>query len=184
MRIKRRGCYFLSKLFTIVLITVVSVSCAKFTKYEYESHVFPLDENNELVISTFSSWFPKPKSHIPFLYKSLHAPQSIYFQFFIRATGTTAGRNPNIESLLVRNFSYEFPGQKTVTLIENYTDSFWQQGQHDYNSEKLEPVTCVEGWYVRVMFDLILNGITFKGEHVLHAQEVSKMYPLIYDALR
>lgn len=168
----------------MVIITVLSAGCSKFTKYEYESHVFTLDEGNELVISTFPSWFPKTKSHIPFLYKNLQAPQSVYFQFFVRATGTTAGRNPNLESILVRNFSYEFPGQTPVVLIEDYSDGFWQQGQHDYNSEKLEPVPCVDGWYVRVKFDLILNGKSFNGEHILYAQEVSKVCPLIFDALR
>ena len=168
----------------MALITIFSSGCAKFSKYEYDSHVFPLGEYNELVISTFPSWFPKTQSHIPFLFKILHAPQSVYFQFFVRATGTTAGRNPNIESILVRNFSYEFPGQTPVALIEDYSDGFWQQGQPDYDSEKLEPVPCVDGWYVLVKFDLKLNGIAFKGEHILYAQEVSKMYPLIFDALK
>jgi hypothetical protein len=168
----------------MVLITVVSTSCAKFTKYEYESHVFTLDEDNELVISTFPSGYPKTSSRIPFLYKSLHAPQSVYFQFFVRATGTTAGRNPNIESIFVRNFSYEFPGQAPVTLIEDYSEGFWQQGQPNYDSEKLEPVPCVDGWNVLVKFDLILNGKAFKGEHLLYSKEVSHMYPLLLDALR
>ena len=167
-----------------MLVTVFSFGCAKFTKCEYDTHVFPLDERNELVISTFPSWFPETESHIPFLFKSLHAPKSVYFQFFVRATGTTAGRNPNIESILVRNFSYEFPGQTPVLLIEDYSDGFWQQGQPDYNSENLKPVPCVDGWYVRIKFDLILNEIAYSGEHVLHAQEVSKRYPLIFDALR
>lgn len=184
MRIKCRKCCWLIKIFTMVLITVVFASCAKFTKYEYKSHVFTLDEKNELVISTFPSWYPKTKSHIPFLYKGLHAPQSVYFQFFVRATGTTAGRNPNIESILVRNFSYEFPGQTPVVLIEDYSEGFWQQGQPDYDSETLEPVPCVAGWYVLVKFDLILNGIDFKGEKMLYSREVSKISPLLFDALK
>lgn len=184
MRIKHNNRIYLLQLFIMALITIFSAGCAKFTKYEYDSHVFPLSEDNELVISTFPSWFPKTQSHIPFLFKSLHAPQSVYFQFFVRATGTTAGRNPNIESIFVRNFSYEFPGQTPVVLIEGYSDGFWQQGRQDYDSGKLEPVPCVDGWYVLVKFDLILNGIAFKGEHMLYAQEVSKMYPLFFDALR
>ena len=70
-----------------------------------------------------------------------------------------------------------------MVLIEDYSDGFWQQGQPDYDSEKLEPVPCVEGGYVRVKFDLILNGIAFKGERTLYAQEVSKIFPLIFDTL-
>jgi hypothetical protein len=174
----------LIKLFLMAVIIASSTGCAKFTKYEYDSHVFTLDGENELVISTFPSWFPKIKSRIPFLFKNSHAPQSVYFQFFVRATGTTAGRNPNIEPILVRNFSYEFPGQKPVVLIKDYSDGFWQQGQPDYDSKNLEPVPCVDGWHVRIKFDLVLNGIAFKGEHILYAREVSKLYPLIFDALR
>jgi hypothetical protein len=183
MRIKPINRICLIKLSLMALIIASSAGCAKFTKYEYDSHVFPLDEENEVVISTFPSWFPKIKRRIPFLFKSSQAPQSVYFQFFVRATGTTAGRNPNIESILVRNFSYEFPGQTPVVLIEDYSDGFWQQGQHDYDSKNSEPVPCVDGWYVLVKFDLILNGKAFKGEHILYAREVSKVYPLILDAL-
>jgi hypothetical protein len=184
MRIILGNPFFLTKLFLIAVIIVSSTSCGKFTKYEYNSHVFPLDDGNELVISTFPSWFPKIKSQVPFLYKNSHAPQSVYFQFFVREKGATAGRNPNIESILVRNFSYEFPGQTTVVLIKDYSGGFWQQGQPDYDSENLEPVPCVDGWHILVKFDLVLNGRAFKGEHMLYAREVSKVYPLIIDALR
>lgn len=184
MRSKFGNRISLLRRFTIALIIVFSTGCAKFTKYEYESHVFPLDEENELVISTFPSWFPKTKGHIPFLFKSSYAPQSVYFQFFVRATGTTAGRNPNIESINVRRFSYEFPGQNAIVLVENYSDGFWQQGQADFDSKDLEPVPCVDGWYVRVKYDLILNRTVFNGEQILYAKEKSKVYPLVFDALR
>jgi hypothetical protein len=174
----------LIKVFLIAVIITAS-GCAKYTKYEYDSHVFPLDDENELVISTFPSWFPKTKNSIPFLYESNYAPQSVYFQFFVRATGTKAGRNPNIESILVRNFSYEFPDPTSVVvLLKDYSAGFWQQGQADHHSEMLEPVPCVEGWHVLVKFDMLLNGVAYKGEHILNAREVSKMYPLIFNALR
>ena len=184
MRIKLGSPIFPIKLFLIAVIIASFTGCGKFTKYEYDSHVFPLDDGNELVISTFPSWFPKIKSQIPFLYKNSHAPQSVYFQFFVREKGVTAGRNPNIESILVRNFSYEFPGQASVVLIKDYSAGFWQQGQTHYDSENLAPVPCVDGWHVLVKFDLVLNGRAFKGEHMLYAREVSKVYPLIIDALR
>lgn len=184
IRFKFSNLICLINLFLTLAIITSSTGCAKFTKYEYDSHVFPLDKENELVISTFPSWFPKTKSRIPFLFKSSYSPQSVYFQFFVRAAGTTAGRNPNIDSILVRKFSYEFPGQTPVVLIEGYLEGFWQQGQSDYDSTNLDPVPCVEGWHVRVKFDLVLNGKAFKGEHILYAREVSKMSPLIFDVLR
>lgn len=184
MQIKIGNPILMIKLFLLAAIITFSTGCANYTNCEYDEHVFPLDDGNELVISTFSSWFPKITSHIPFLYKNLRAPQSVYFQFFVREAGVKAGRNPNIESILVRNFSYEFPGQTPVVLIKDYSSGFWQQGRSDYDSENLEPVPCFDGWHVRVRFDLVLNGRAFKGEHVLYAREVSKVYPLIYDALR
>jgi hypothetical protein len=168
----------------IALIAVLSGGCAKFIRYEYTSHVFPLDGKSELVVSTFSSGYPETQEHVPFLFKSLQAPQSVYFEFFVRAVGTSGGRNPNIESIHVKNFSYEFPGQLPVTLLKDYSEGFWQQGRRDYGSDQLEPVPCFQGWYLRVKFDLVLNGKAFKGEHVLHARELSRRYPLIYDALR
>lgn len=168
--------------FLIAAIVTSATGCAKFTKYEYESHVFALDEKNELVISTFPSWFPRFKDSIPFLYRHKEAPQSVYFQLYVRATGTSAGRNPNIESILIQNFSYEFPGQAPVVLISGYSGGFWQQGRPGYDSENADPVPCVDGWNVRVKFDLILNGTDFRGEHVLHAREVSRVYPLVFEA--
>ena len=184
MRIIHSKCICVIKLTLMALIIASSAGCAKLTNYEYDSQVFFLDKENELVISTFPSGFPITQSRVPFLFKRSHAPQSVYFQFFVRATGTTAGRNPNIESILVRNFSYEFPGQPPVVLIKDYSDNFWQQGRSAYDSNESEPVKCHEGWYVRVKFDLILNGEAFEGEHILYAREVSKVYPLIFDALR
>ncbi|MCL7943950.1 hypothetical protein [Marinobacter sp. ATCH36] len=182
MRAQYRG--FLIRLALLTLLAVSVTSCARFSKYEYAEHVFALDEENELVISTFSSWFPETQTHIPFIFRSYKAPQSVYFQFYVRATGTVAGPNPNIESILVRNFSYEFPGQEPMVLMKAFTEGFWQQGQQAYDSEQLEPVLCYEGWYVLIKYDLILNGEVFQGEHKLPAQRVVKTYPLIYDALR
>jgi len=175
---------FLIRFFLLTLIAASTASCARFIKCEYGRQVIALDEDNELVISTFPSWFPETQTHIPFIFRSRKSPQSVYFQFFVRATGTVAGQNPNIETILVKNFSYEFPGQEPVILIEDYAGGFWQQGREAYNSKKLEPVRCFEGWYVLVRYDLTLNGKEFRGEQKLFAQEVTQTYPLFHDALR
>lgn len=174
----------LVKCAVLILVATSIAGCARFVKYEYESHVFPLDGESELVISTFPSWIPTTKRHIPFLYKNSYAPQSVNFQFFVRAAGSTAGPNPNIDSILVRNFSYEFPGQPPVVLLSGYSEGFWQQGHQHFDSENLKPVPCVDGWYVRVKFDLILNGVVHRGEKDMYAQEVSTVYPLLLNALR
>lgn len=108
----------------------------------------------------------------------------MHFQFYVKAKGATAGRNPNIESILVRNFSYEFPDQAPVVLISDYSSGFWQQGQPEDNPKGSEPVPCVEGWKVRVTFDLILNGKNFAGEQMPNARKVSTVYPLILEAVR
>ncbi|MFN0097309.1 MAG: hypothetical protein ACKVS7_01435 [Gemmatimonadaceae bacterium] len=136
------------------------------------------------MISTFPSAFAQVRRHVPFLFKSLHSPPSVNIEFFVRATGTTAGRNPHIYSILVRSFSYEFVGQPPVRLIENYPGGFWQQGQSQYESGNLEPVPCFEGWYIQARFDLMLNGSSFTGEDTLYARERTRRYPLVLDALR
>jgi len=184
VQIQSQNTDLLIRLFLLTLLAVSMTSCARFSKFEYAEHVFALDEENELVISTFPSWFPETQTHIPFIFKSSQAPQSVYFQFYVRATGTVAGPNPNIESIIVRNFSYEFPGQKPVVLIKDYKEGFWQQGQQAYDSEQLEPVLCYKGWLVLVKYVLVLNGEIFQGEQELPAQRVVKTYPLIYDTLR
>ena|SRR6056297_2038076 len=173
-----------SRLVVALLIISFSTGCVEHTTYSYETHVFLLDEKNELAVSTFPSWFPETRSHIPFLYKRTHSPRGVYFEVFVREAGTTAGPNPNIESILIRSFSYESPGQPPVQLIEDFAGGFWQQGRAEHDSVGLEPVMSFEGGSVLVRFELLLNGRIFEGEQMLHAQESSHFRPLILDALR
>ena len=168
----------------VALASISASACVQYTKCEYARQVVALDAQNELVISTFPSGYPQIRRRIPFLLKSLHAPESVKVQFFVRARGTDGGRNPNIDSITVRSFSYAFPGQAPVLLMENHSSGFWQQGQSEDGAEAVEPVPCFEGWYIQTHFDLMLNGQTFEGEHTLVAHERSRVYPMLLDALR
>lgn len=183
-RLKGRHCGRLTTLCAAAFAVAFVSGCAQHTRCEYAPQVIALDERNEVVFSTFASAFAQVRRHVPLLFKSYHSPPSVNLQFFVRATGTTAGQNPHIDSILVRSFSYEFPGQTPVRLIENYADGFWQQGQSQYQSDTLEPVGCFEGWYIQARFDLVLNGTTFAGEDTLFARERTRRYPLVFDALR
>lgn len=171
-------------LLVAALACVSASACVQHTRCEYERQVVALDERNEVVISTFPSGYPQIRRRMPFLFKRLESPRSVKVEFFVRARGTAAGPNPNIDSILVRSFSYAFPGQESVLLMENFPGGFWQQGAAEYRSEAAEPVPCSEGWYIRAQFDLMLNGRTFTGEQTLVAREVARVYPMVFDVLR
>ena len=61
----------------------VSQGCMKATILEYEPFIRNLDGKNELYISTYPSDFPRETASIPFMYKKLRSPESVYFQVFI-----------------------------------------------------------------------------------------------------
>lgn len=174
----------LTSLFAAALTVASVAGCAQHTRCEYAPQVVTLDSLNEVVFSTFPSGFARVTRHVPFVFKRLESPPSVNLQMFVRARGTTAGRNPHIDSILVRRLSYEFPGQTPVPLVQNYADGFWQQGQSEYQSEHVAPIQCVEGWYIRVRFDLTLNGNVLTGEDTLFARERTRRYALLFDALR
>jgi len=68
-----------SRLIVALMIIALSTGCVDHTVYSYQSHVFPLDNGNEIVVSTFPSWFPETRAHIPFLYKRTQSPRGVYF---------------------------------------------------------------------------------------------------------
>lgn len=68
--------------------------------------------------------------------------------------------------------------------MQNSSAGFWQQGTPQYGSDSVPPVQCFAGWYVNTRFDLVLNGTPFTGEQRLDARERSRVYPLLFDALR
>jgi len=180
----RRSRRRLTTRFVASLACVSTSACVQHTRCEYERQVVALDERNELVISTFPSGYPQIRRRVPFLFKRLESPRSVKVQFFVRARGTAAGPNPNIDSILVRSFSYAFPGQAPVLLMENFPGGFWQQGAAEDRSEAVESVPCSEGWYIRARFDLMLNGRPFTGEQTLVAREKSRVDPMVLDVLR
>lgn len=143
--------------FAAVLVAMLA-GCARIRMYEYEPVLVPLDEKNELEITTYPSWFARETFGIPFLYKSERTPESVYFQVYVKDRHQAAGPNPNVSSIRIESFSYRQAGRPPVVLIENYDSYFWMQDNPNYNKLGSTPVPCVPNERITIAISLVLNG--------------------------
>jgi hypothetical protein len=148
-----------SKLYIGLLVPLVLTlqGCFKATVFGYETRIWPLDGRNELHISTYSSDFYKHVSKVPFLWKEVRSPNSVYFEVFVRQAGQM-GPNPHVDSIVIHSFSYAFPGQ--------------------------EPVSVHDGWYVNLEIDLTLNGKRYQLDGDVNATRREYMRPLLNEIFR
>lgn len=168
---------------TAVALVLFTQGCMDATICEYQPLTRTLDGKNALHISTYPSGFPRETASIPFLYKALRTPESVYFQVFVRDAGKKAGPNPHIESIHIRSFTYQFPGQDPVNLISDYDHYFWMQGSPKYNPDGSAPVPFDEHWYLRLRIDLSVNGEDYLIDEQVHAAERRNLRPLLLCAL-
>ena len=155
----------------------------KSTTLSYETLIRPLDGKSELKISTYPSDIARSVSRVPFLWKEVRSPNTVYFQVFVRQVGK-AGRNPHVESIMIHSFSYAFPGQEPVELISDYDQNFWMQGSPEYNPTGDPPVPVDEAWYVDLNIELTLNGQRYRFDERVDAASKESLRPLLLEALR
>lgn len=167
-----------------MLLCLLLQGCLDTTVQYYGPITLPVDDGNELHISTYAAGFPDQEEHIPFLYRKLRTTDQVYFQVFVREKGKEAGRNPNIESIKIRSFSYHFPSQEPTELIADYDHNFWMQGQPKYNPGGSGPIPFDEHWYLYVQLDMNVNGVDYKYRERMDANTRRSVRPLILWALR
>ncbi len=167
----------------MVLVAMASQGCMKSTTLEYQELSRALDGRSELHISTYPSWFPREVSGIPFLYKELRSPDSVYFQVFVRDAKKKSGRNSHVESITIHSFSYAFPGQEPVELISDFDGNFWMQGSPEYNPDGDAPVPVDPHWAVQLHIDLTLNGQRYVFDESVQGAAVESRLPLLLHAL-
>lgn len=166
------------------LVCLLLQGCTDTTVQYYGPITLPIDDGNELHISTYPAGFPIQEAHTPFLYRRFRTPDQVYFQVFVREKGKEAGRNPNIESIKIRSFSYHFPSQEPVELITDYDNNFWMQDQPNYNPGGSEPIPFDEHWYLLVKLDMNVNGVDYKFDERMDANTRRRKRPLILWALQ
>lgn len=167
----------------LLLCIILQQGCVDTTVLSYQPVTFALDDKNELHVSTYPSGFPTQTDSVPFLYKALRTPESVYFQVFVRDKIRKAGKNPHVDSITIHSFSYHFPGQAPVELMSNYEDYFWMQGMPEDNPGGDPPVPYDDHWYLQVQISLTVNGQRYEFEETVHADKQRYIRPLILYAL-
>jgi len=168
----------------LVLFALAVQGCVDVTVQGYGDLTYPLDGTSELHVSTYPAWYASEESSIPFLYKSLRTPDSVYFQVFVREAGTEAGPNPHIDSITIHSFSYQFPGQAPVELVADFQGNFWAQGDPEDNPDGVGPVQVSTNWYLQLNIDLTLNGQRHQVDERVQAFEREYRRPLILHSMR
>ena len=166
------------------LVSLLLQGCMDTTVQYYGPITLPVDDGNELHISTYPADFPDQEAHTPFLYRRFRTADQVYFQVFVREKGKEAGRNPNIEAIKIRSFSYHFPSQEPTELLADYDDNFWMQGQPKYDPVGSEPIPFNEHWYLHVQIDMNVNGVDYKFSERIDANTRRSLRPLILWSLQ
>ena len=162
----------------------LSLGCMQATVLEYGPLVRSLDGKSELSISTYPAGFPRETSSVPFLYKALRTPESVYFQVFVRGVDKKSGPNPHIDSIRIHSFSYQFPGQEPVELLSDFDGNFWMQGNPQYDPGESAPVPHNEHWYLQLKVDLTVNGQNYQFDERVDAAARRNSLPLLFHALQ
>lgn len=168
---------------SLIALSLALQGCKKWTSHSYETLILPLDGKSELQISTYPSDIARSVSGVPFLWKEVRSPDSVYFQVFVRQVGRS-GPNPYVESITIHAFSYEFPGQEPVPLISDYDQNFWMQGSPKYNPRGGAPVPVNEAWYLDLEIDLTLNGKRYRFKERVNGKKDERLRPLLTEAFR
>ncbi len=151
----------------LIALALLSTGCVDYEIVHYTPITVALDGKSELHISSYASWFPEERTTIPFVHKTVHTPESVYFQVFVRDVGTKAGPNPHIQSVRIHSFTYTLPNQPPTRLIADYDQNFWMQDQPRYNPNKSEPVPCIPGNSIPISISLQLNGIEYEHSQAM-----------------
>lgn len=171
------------KFAVLALLLGLGTGCMKGTVHRYETKTIPLDAQSELKLSTFPAGFPKNRMHIPYLYRSIETPKSVFFQVFIKDKEKDFGQNEHVEDIVIHSLSYQFPGQAPVQLLENYGENFWQQNHPD-NTLQVPAVPYDEHWYLELHIDMTLNGEDYQFTEAIKADSTWYVAPLLLHALR
>jgi hypothetical protein len=167
----------------VVAAALLSVGCVRYEVVHYTPITMALDGRSELHISSYASWFPDEHSVIPFIYKTVRTPESIYFQVFVRDAETKAGPNPHVQSVRIHSFTYAPPNQPPTRLIVDYDQNFWMQDQPQYNPGNTAPVPCIPGQSIDVSISLELNGVDYAYSEKMECATRKRSGLLIVDAL-
>ena len=183
---RRKRIFRIILTFIAVAAWMVFGGIAQFVHRGYSPFVQDLDELSELSITTYPAWFPSEVVDVPFFYKKLVSPDSVYFQVFVRDKQRKSGPNPHIESIMIQSFLYRFGSGPATELIVDYDRSFWMQN----NPEDAQPlmdlkaIPYIPNGVVSIEIALILNGESYRLQGNLPAEERTRTYPLFLYRLR
>ena len=156
-------------------------SCAQIKTAEYAEWVAPLDQKNELSVSSFPAWYPDSERVAPGL-KKLTTDQYLALQFHVREKGKKFGQSPYIESIQIHSFAYHLDDSPGKVLVENKSKNFWMQQIHGYQDREKNGIPYRENSVLHVTMDMTLNGTRHRLKGSMPARTRQSLMPNLADS--
>lgn len=168
----------------VALLALIVAGCASTKQKGYQTLIRNLDGKSELEISTYPAFFGSTTRQIPLVYQKNESHGKVYFQLFVRDRKKKVGPNKHVNSILIREFSYKLDDLPRETLLTNYRDHFWMQGNPNYEKRNLPAVPYRPDSVVTVEVDLKLNGKNDSIRGEMPSSSKTIVYPLSMELLR
>lgn len=163
---------------SVLALAGILTSCMSHTELMYGPYERKLNDQAELVISTYPAGFPQEADHTPYVSSTLKSVGQVYFQVHVREPGRKYGPNDQTDSITIHSFAYHLGDEKWVTLIQDYPKAFWMQGNTNYDSSSSDPVPYIEDGKVRFRIDLSIDGKRQQIDDVMEAGKKTTTAPL------
>lgn len=163
--------------------TLCLAGCARIEVVHLAPLSWTLDANSERHLSSYPSWFPQETAHVPFLYKTVRTPDTVFLQLSARAVRTQSGPDPQIGAITIRSLSYRPANGDAVRLLTDHKGHFWMQGDDIPGARKSSPIRCSEGESITVTATLTLNDVDYQREGVTRCAVRTRTVPLLLHAM-
>ena len=165
-------------IFILPLVCALLASCGSYKELGYGPFERNLGGGNELRISTYPAGFPTETAHTPYVSSTTESADYVYLQIHVRDAKAKLGPNANIKNITIHSFACQLNDGKWVTLIEDYDQGFWMQGNPNYDKSDFKPLPWFKNGKVNFRIDFTLNGKREQLNGVMPAGEKSSTYPL------
>ena len=156
-------------------------SCAQIKTAEYAEWVAPLDQKNELSVSSFPAWYPDSERVAPGL-KKLTTDQYLALQFHVREKGKKFGESPYVESIQIHSFAYRLDDSPEKVLVENQSKNFWMQQIDGYLDREKSGIPYRENSVLHITMDMTLNGTRHRLKGSMPARTRQSLMPNLADS--
>lgn len=166
-------------LVVVVLCALTGVGCVDVVTFEYEAYVQPLDDDSELVVSTYPAWFPRESVSLAPVYVRLRPDDYVALQFHLRDRNRSADARRRSESVHVQRLAYRLDDGPETAVLTDFRDEFWMQQIGTYRDRTKNGIPYREHSVLRVTAELTMHGKHYSIAGEMPARRRFSRYPIV-----